>query len=83
MGKTELSSSQLTATQVIVVNPELAGYLKDEGFVSDMGNTGFVSTLPEVEARIECEGYSYRKESYEDHIERVLTGVSGYFLERS
>ncbi len=65
-------SSQLTATQIIVVNPELAGYLKDEGFVSDTGNTDFVSTLPDIEARAEREGFSYHKESYEDHIRRVL-----------
>lgn len=65
-------SSQLTATQIIVVNPELAGYLKDEGFVSDTGNTDFVSTLPDIEARAEREGFSYHNESYEDHIERVL-----------
>jgi len=65
-------TSQLTSTQVIVVNPELAGYLKDEGFVSDTGNTDFVSTLPDIEARAEREGFSYHKESYEDHIRRVL-----------
>lgn len=65
-------SSQLTATKIIVVNPELAGYLKDEGFVSDTGNTDFVSTLPDIEARAEREGFSYHKESYEDHIKRVL-----------
>ena len=65
-------SSQLTATQIIVVNPELAGYLKDEGFISDKGNTGFASTLPDIEARAEREGFSYHKESYEDHIKRVL-----------
>jgi len=65
-------TSQLTATQVILVNPELAGYLKDEGFVSETGNTGFVSTLPHKELRKEREGFSYRKESYEDHVKRVL-----------
>lgn len=64
--------SQLTTTQIIVVNSELAGYLKDEGFVSNKGNTGFVSTLPDIEARVEREGFSYRKESYEHHIKRVL-----------
>jgi CRISPR-associated endonuclease/helicase Cas3 len=65
-------SSQLTATQIIVVNPELAGYLKAEGFISDKGNTGFVSTMPDIEARADREGFSYHKESYEDHIKRVL-----------
>ncbi len=65
-------TSQLTSTQVIVVNPELAGYLKDEGFISDTGNTDFVSTLPDIESKKQYEGFSYRKESYEDHIRRVL-----------
>lgn len=65
-------SSQLTATQIIVVNPELAGYLKDEGFISDKGNTGFISTMPDIEARADREGFSYHKESYEVHIKRVL-----------
>ena len=69
-------SSQLTATQIIVVNPELAGYLKDEGFVSDTGNTDFVSTLPDIEARAERKGFSYHKESYEDHIKRVLEALN-------
>jgi CRISPR-associated endonuclease/helicase Cas3 len=65
-------SSQLTTTQIIVVNPDLAGYFKDEGFVSDTGDTDFVSTLPDIEARAERDGFSYHKESYEEHIRRVL-----------
>lgn len=62
----------LTSTQVIVVNPELAGYLKDEGFVAGRGNTAFVSTMPDISERKIYEGYSYRLESYEEHIKRVL-----------
>lgn len=63
----------LASARVIVVNPELAGYLRDEGFVSDMGNTGFVSTMPEVDGLQKgYNGYSYKKESYEEHIRRVL-----------
>jgi CRISPR-associated endonuclease/helicase Cas3 len=63
----------LTSTRIIVVNPELAGYLKDEGFVSDRGNTDFMSTMPKInELKKTYEGFSYKKESYEDHIKRVL-----------
>lgn len=65
-------TSQLSTTQVIVVNPKLAGYLKDEGFISGIGNTDFVSTLPDIESKKQYEGFSYRKESYEDHVKRVL-----------
>jgi CRISPR-associated endonuclease/helicase Cas3 len=68
-------ASQLSATQIIVVNPELAGYLKDEGFVSETGNTNFVSTMPDMESKKGYEGFSYRKESYEDHIKRVLEAL--------
>lgn len=68
-------TSQLSATQIIVVNPELAGYLNDEGFVSETGNTGFVSSMPDVESKKGYEGFSYRKESYEDHIRRVLEAL--------
>jgi CRISPR-associated endonuclease/helicase Cas3 len=63
----------LITTRIIAINPELAGYLKDEGFVSDRGNTDFVSTMPEIsELKKAYEGFSYKKESYEDHIKRVL-----------
>jgi len=68
-------TSQLSATQIIVVNPELAGYLNDEGFVSETGNTGFVSSMPDMESKKGYEGFSYRKESYEDHIRRVLEAL--------
>lgn len=64
--------SQLTATQVIVVNPELAGYLKDEGFVADQGSTSFISTLSDFNTHKEYSGFSYKLEEYEDHIRCVL-----------
>jgi CRISPR-associated endonuclease/helicase Cas3 len=64
--------SQITSTQVIVVNPELAGYLKDEGFVSDKPDTGFISTMPAIDGQKTYDRFSYKIESYEDHIRRVL-----------
>ena len=70
----------LTSTQVIVVNPELAGYLKDEGFVADLGNTPFVSTMLDISERRIYEGYSYRLESYEEHIKRVLEAFKNISL---
>jgi len=69
-----LNNVQLVSvTRMVVVNPLLAGYLKDEGFVADQGDTGFQSVLPphSLSARI-WEGHSYKLESYEDHIGRVL-----------
>jgi CRISPR-associated endonuclease/helicase Cas3 len=63
-----------------VVNPDLAGYLKDEGFVADRGNTGFISTMPNIgEQKKTCEGFSYKLESYEDHIRRVLSTFDDTF----
>jgi CRISPR-associated endonuclease/helicase Cas3 len=59
-------------TRAIVVNPELAGYWPDEGFVAERGNSGFQSAFPaDVTART-WDGLSYRLESYEKHIQRVL-----------
>ena len=70
----------LTSTRVIVVNPDLAGYLKDEGFVADRGNTGFISTMPDIgEQKKTYEGFSYKLESYEDHIRRVLAAFDDTF----
>jgi len=68
-------TSQLRAAQIIVVNSELAGYLKDVGFVSETGNTGFVSSIPGMVSKKGYEDFSYRKESYEDHIQRVLEAL--------
>ena len=66
---------QLTSTQIIAVNPELAGYLKDEGFVANHGNTGFVSTMPDIDDQKTYAGFSYKIEAYEDHIKRVLDAL--------
>jgi len=62
----------LTITRVLVVNPNLAGYLREEGFVADQGNTPFESSLPQNSAERTWDGFSYRLESYEDHIHLVL-----------
>lgn len=65
-------SRQLTGARVLVVHPSLAGYLMDEGFVGDLGGTGFESSLPPQSEKETWEGFSYRLESYEDHIRLVL-----------
>lgn len=62
----------LAGARVLVINPELAGYLEDEGFVADRGNTGFESSLPPDAAKRTWEGFSYKLESYEEHIRLVL-----------
>jgi CRISPR-associated endonuclease/helicase Cas3 len=63
----------ISATRAVVVNPKLAGYLKDEGFTADKGDTGFVSTMSVMDAQQKVKsGYSYKLESYERHIELVL-----------
>jgi CRISPR-associated endonuclease/helicase Cas3 len=64
--------SQLNTTRVLLVNSVLAGYLLDEGFVPDLGNTGFYSTIPLTDGKQSWENHSYRLESYEDHIQRVV-----------
>jgi CRISPR-associated endonuclease/helicase Cas3 len=60
------------AVQVVVVHPALAGYLPDEGFVSDVGETGFNSTTDSLTQAATGDGYSYRVETYEQHIRHVL-----------
>ena len=62
----------LAAANVLVVHPALAGYLPDEGFVGDRGDTGFVSTLPPDAASHTWEGTRYRLESYAEHARRVV-----------
>ena len=64
--------SLLTGARAIVVHPALAGYLADEGFVAGQGDTGFISTLPTAATAQTWEGYSYRVESYEEHLRLVL-----------
>ena len=65
-------SSLLTGTRVLLVHPALAGYLPDEGFVADKGDTPFRSSLPGKAQERTWEGYSYKLESYEEHIRLVL-----------
>jgi CRISPR-associated endonuclease/helicase Cas3 len=72
--------SLLSGTRLVVVNPALAGYDSDEGFLPDRGDTSFVSTLPENAATQTWEGYSYSLESYEEHIRRVLTAFEAVIL---
>lgn len=73
-------SSLLTSTRLVVVNPALAGYDPNEGFLPDRGDTSFISTLPENAAAQTWEGYSYSLESYEEHIQRVLTAFETVIL---
>lgn len=70
----------LAAANVLVVHPALAGYLPDEGFVGDRGDTGFVSTLPPDAAAHTWEGTRYRLESYAEHVRRVLEAFSDLAL---
>jgi CRISPR-associated endonuclease/helicase Cas3 len=65
-------ASLLAGTRVLLVHPALAGYLPDEGFVADKGDTAFRSTIPEKAQAQTWEGYSYKLESYEEHIRLVL-----------
>lgn len=70
----------LAAANVLVVNPALAGYRPDEGFVGDRGDTGFVSTLPPDAAARTWEGTRYRLESYAEHARRVLEAFADLAL---
>jgi CRISPR-associated endonuclease/helicase Cas3 len=65
-------TSLLNSTQAIVVNPVLAGYLRDEGFVADFGDTPFVSRIPQHAEIKTWEGFHYRLEDYATHIRLVL-----------
>ncbi|MBU0511638.1 MAG: CRISPR-associated helicase Cas3', partial [Chloroflexi bacterium] len=66
-------TSLLSGARVLLVHPELTGYLPDEGFVADLEeDTGFRSTLPPDAGERTWEGFSYKLESYEEHIRRVL-----------
>ncbi len=72
----EINDHKLVATsQIIVVHPALAGYLSDEGFLSDAGNTPFLSTLPAKNLHEgSWERAKYVLESYEEHIRLVIEG---------
>lgn len=73
-------ASLLWSTRAIVVNPELAGYWSDEGLVGERGGSTFQSGLPPDAAEQMWEGASYRLESYEDHINRVLDAFQRWVL---
>lgn len=62
----------LPSARVLVINPVLAGYLKDEGFIADRGDTEFESSVPPDATKRTWDGFSYKLESYEDHIHLVL-----------
>ena len=64
--------SLIAGARLIVVNPRLAGYNTEEGFLPHRGDTGFVSTILESAHKEGREEYSYRLESYAQHIQRVL-----------
>lgn len=64
--------SLVDKTQVLVVNPALAGYLPTEGFIPDRGGTAFVSSLADRMAAGHWEGHRYRLEDYATHIRLVL-----------
>jgi CRISPR-associated endonuclease/helicase Cas3 len=66
------NASLLWTTRAIVVNPELASYLQDEGFVSEQGGGEFQSLIPEKASAQTWDDISYKLESYEKHIELVL-----------
>jgi CRISPR-associated endonuclease/helicase Cas3 len=73
-------ASLLWSTRALVVNPALAGYWPDEGFVAERGNSEFQSTLPRDAAAQTWEGNAYRLESYEEHIRRVLSAFERLVL---
>ena len=73
-------ASLLWSTRALVVNPALAGYWPDEGFVAERGDSEFQSTLPPDATTQTWEGTTYRLESYEDHVRRVLSAFERLVL---
>jgi CRISPR-associated endonuclease/helicase Cas3 len=67
-----LNDKDILGARAVMVNPALAGYLTDEGFVIDRGNTSFVSALPDHQESKTGDGITYKLESYETHIRLVL-----------
>ncbi|MEM7539425.1 MAG: CRISPR-associated helicase Cas3', partial [Chloroflexota bacterium] len=67
--------SLLDGARAIVVHPMLAGYLKDEGFMADLGETDFRSELPNDAESKTWEGSSLKKETYEEHIRLVIEAL--------
>lgn len=75
-----LDSSMIPGAKVVVVNPALAGYDPNEGFLPDRGHTPFVSVHSEDKTRASWEGHGYQLESYEEHIHRVLRAFTDVAL---
>jgi len=73
-------TSLLWSTRALVVNPALAGYWVDEGFVAERGGSEFQSSLPQDVERQTWEGTGYHLESYEEHIRRVLNAFEELVL---
>lgn len=73
-------AGQVIGRPIIVVNPELAGYTSEEGFLPTKGNTGFESTLPLNAEWKTWERHSYRLESYETHVQHVLQAMQRHVL---
>lgn len=73
-------ASLLWSTRALVVNPALAGYWADEGFVAEHGGSEFQSSLPPDVEQQTWEGTGYRLESYEEHIRRVLNAFEKLVL---
>lgn len=65
-------ASLLWTTRAVVVHPELASYLQDEGFVSEQGGGEFQSFIPPKASEQTWDDISYQLEAYERHIELVL-----------
>jgi len=65
-------ASLLWTTRALVVNPELASYLQDEGFVSEQGGSEFQSFIPDKASAQTWDDISYKLETYEQHIRLVL-----------
>lgn len=63
---------QVTGARVLVVHPELAGYLPAAGFVADRAAGSFRSALLPGAAVETWERPYYRLESYAEHIRQVL-----------
>jgi CRISPR-associated endonuclease/helicase Cas3 len=63
-------------SSLVVVNPELAGYSAQRGFLPLGGGEGFRSNIPPLTSVEIQTGEGYKLESYEEHIQRVLEGFA-------
>jgi len=76
-----LPDAQLVAqAKVLVVHPDLAGYSREEGFLHDVGGSGFESTMEPAASKRTWDGFSYRLESYEDHVACVVQAFEALAL---